>query len=255
MACRRVRLAAAWFALVLGGAQAAPLPLVQPSARQAPANLLRISLRFAEPPESAVLPRLALLHADGSAIAAPFLPQELWSPDGTVLTLLLHPGRVKTGLQAREELGPILAPGDTVTLTLDGQPLRRWQIGADDTEGPAVAAWRLGPVHAGTRQALEVALDAPIDARAAAYIAVADGRGRRVPGRAVLGEGEAHWTFIPAHSWRPGPYRLVVRATLEDAAGNRVGGSFEAPPGGAAAELRDVERAFAVAVRPAAPGR
>jgi hypothetical protein len=52
-----------------------------------------------------VLARLALLRRNGSRIAEPFLKQELWSADGRVLTVLMHPGRVKIGLKAREDLG------------------------------------------------------------------------------------------------------------------------------------------------------
>lgn len=241
--------AAALLAAVLApvpGAAQAPLPSVQPSSGHVPANLLRISLAFDAPVEGGILSRLALVKADGSAIEAPFLPQELWSPDGTILTLLLHPGRVKTGLHAREALGPVLSAGDTVTLTLDGRPLRQWRIDPDDTEGPVVAAWRIAAVAAGSRQALVVTLDAPVDGRDAAYIAIADARGRRLPGSAALGPGESRWIFTPAQPWRPGPYRLVVRGTLEDAAGNRPGGRFETPSTDAVDTAADQVRYFSV---------
>ena len=96
-------------AVTLQVAQAGQSPpqvvLVQPSAAEVPANLLRLSIVFAAPVEGAVLPRIALTHADGSAVQEPFLPQELWSPDGKILTLLLHPGRVKTGLIAGRAMG------------------------------------------------------------------------------------------------------------------------------------------------------
>lgn len=248
-------------ATVMGGAGAksapaqpltlAPLPrapLVQPSAGHVPANLLRISITFAAPVDGSVLSRLALLNGDGSAIAAPFLPQELWSPDGTILTLLLHPGRVKTGLNAREALGPILEAGMDVSLTLDGQPLQHWRVDPVDTQGPLVSAWQLAPVRAGAREAMVVTLDGPIDGRGTGYVAIADERGRRVEGKAALSDGERRWVFTPAHPWRPGRYRLVVRGTLEDAAGNRVNGRFETPldPEASSAAPADVVRRFHV---------
>ena len=64
------------------GQPAPQVMLVQPSAAQVPANLLRLSVVFAAPIEGAVLPRIALSHADGRALQEPFLQQELWSPDG-----------------------------------------------------------------------------------------------------------------------------------------------------------------------------
>ncbi|MGO4380935.1 hypothetical protein [Pseudoduganella sp. RAF53_2] len=216
------------FAVAANAAQAeARILLVHPSAPQIPANLLRISIEFAAPIEGPVLPRLALMHADGAAIQEPFLEQELWSPDGRILTVLLHPGRVKSGLNAHDELGPILAEQDDVVLTLDGAPVRQWHVGAAKTDGPAASAWKLSAVHRASRQVLVVTLDGPIDGRDAGYLAIVDGHGRRVEGRAGLQQGESVWTFTPQKPWRAGKYQLVVRGTLEDAAGNRLNGHFE----------------------------
>jgi len=231
-------IAAAWFAALSATATAQAVPgvvQVQPSAAEVPANLLRISIRFAAPVEGAVLPRLALRHADGSPVRQPFLPQELWSPDGKILTILMHPGRVKTGLLAREAMGPILAAGDDVVLTLDGHPLQRWSVGPVREDGPMPSAWRLSPVAAGSKQTLVVRLDGAIDGRDAGYLAVADHRHRRVVGSALLKDGERVWTFTPQSPWRAGEYTLVARGALEDPAGNRLGGRFETAidqPGG-----------------------
>src|SRR5262245_30788542 len=71
---------------------------VSPSGRAVPENLLRISIRFDAAPEGQVLRRLSLATRDGRPLHEPFLDQELWSPDGRVLTVLLHPGRVQSGL-------------------------------------------------------------------------------------------------------------------------------------------------------------
>src|SRR3954471_1748115 len=113
---------AAALAVALGCSYAEALTpqvvLVQPSGPRVPANLLRISIRFATQVEGPLLPRITLLRTDGSKIQEPFLEQELWSPDGRVLTVLMHPGRVKSGLRAREQMGPILSVGDDVSLAL-----------------------------------------------------------------------------------------------------------------------------------------
>jgi hypothetical protein len=248
----RPSIAAAVLALVLGDAGAAPaaprVVLVQPSAADVPANLLRISIAFAAPPAGPVLPRLSMRHADGRPVEQPFLQQELWSPDGTILTILLHPGRVKTGLNAREEIGPILATDDEVVLALDGRPIRHWHVSPENEHGPQPAAWQLSPVTAGTRQALVVTLDRPIDGRDADYLAVADSQHRRLEGRAQLRQGERVWTFTPGRPWQAGPYQLVARGTLEDPAGNRLDGHFETSintPSGAPADA-----VISFAVRP-----
>jgi len=230
---RPVWLAAAFLLSLTSNCQAGPatppVRQVRPSASLVPANLLRISIEFAAPVAGAVLPRLALERADGSVVDAPFLEQELWSPDGAILTILLHPGRVKTGLFAHEQLGPQLTEGEQVALTLDGRPLVHWTVGPIDSTGPAPAAWTLSTVQAGSRAPLLVKLDGPIDGRDADYLAIADGAGRRVSGKAKLIDGETRWRFIPDTAWEAGDYALVARATLEDPAGNRLGGHFETP--------------------------
>lgn len=200
---------------------------VQPSGSMVPANLLRFSIRFAGPVGDPVLPRLTLSRAPGDRIHGPFLEQELWSADGRVLTVLLHPGRVKRGLIAREERGPILVEGDDVALLLDGRPIQRWRVGPFDDRGPLPSAWTLLPVRVGTRHPLTVVLDAPIDALDVDYLAVADGSGRRVSGRARLSDGETRWRFTPDERWRDARYRLLVRGTLEDPSGNRPNSRFE----------------------------
>src|SRR5262245_1910175 len=209
--------------------------VVQPSGPEVPANLLRISIRLAAQVEGPLLPRLSLLRADGSQVEAPFLEQELWSPSGKILTVLLHPGRVKTGLKAHDEEGPILSAGDDVVLALDGVAIQRWSVGPADEIGPMASKWKVSAVRVESRQPLVVALDGPIDGRDADYLAIADARDRRVAGRAQLTNGESTWTFTPSAPWRPGAYKLVVRGTLEDPAGNRLGSHFEtstySPPG------------------------
>jgi hypothetical protein len=232
-------LSATALAVALSTSHAAQPPprvvLVQPSGAEVPANLLRLSIRFAAQVEGPLLPRLSLLRADGSQIREPFLEQELWSPSGRILTVLLHPGRVKTGLQAHDEIGPILSVGDEVTLALDGVPIKRWRVGPADEIGPMASEWKLSAVRVESKQPLVVALDAPVDGHGAEYLAIADVRGRRVAGRARLTNGESTWTFTPSAPWRSGAYKLVVRGTLEDPAGNRLGSQFEtsidSPPG------------------------
>jgi hypothetical protein len=200
---------------------------VSPSGMEVPANLLRISIRFDGAPEGQVLRRLSLATQDGTPLLEPFLDQELWSPDGRVLTVLLHPGRVKTGLIAHEQLGAILTEGETVQLMLDGQALWRWVVGPRDEQGPCPDGWRLSSVRSGHRDPLVVRLDGPIDGQEAGYVAVVDARHRRVAGRPELLESERVWRFTPAEAWSAGPYQLVARGTLEDSAGNRLNSRFE----------------------------
>ena len=208
-------------------AAAAAILAVRPSGPTVPANLLRISVVFDHPAVGPALPSLELVDAAGRPIPAPFLEQELWSPDGRVLTLLLHPGRVKSGLLAHDLDGPVLTPGEVVTLRRNGDLLKRWTVGPARLQAVNPARWRLGPPPAQSRRPLVVALDAPIDAMDANLVALEGAEGRRVAGVAGLTHGEAAWRFTPARPWSAGAYRLVVHPELEDPAGNRVAQAFE----------------------------
>ncbi|MCU1758780.1 hypothetical protein NTD84_03465 [Pseudomonas sp. 14P_8.1_Bac3] len=227
-ALRAVCALALWIAVAARAVAAQPVPVaVQPSGPEVSANLLRISLVFAQPIGEQILPRLELSQVNGNVINMPFFEQELWSPSGKVLTVLLHPGRVKTGLIAHDTNGPVLHVGDVVVLRLDGQEIKRWKVGADDYDGPRPSGWNIGSVRAGTREPLVVELDAPIDGRDVDYLAVAGSSNRRIPGRARLAIGEKKWIFTPDRSWADSHYTLAVFGNLEDPSGNRLNGHFE----------------------------
>lgn len=201
-------------------------PAVYPSGSSVPENLLRISLRFETAPMRSVLSDLELLD-DHGLIDGTFLNQELWSPDGKTLTVLLHPGRVKAGLHANVRLGRALNGQGDVTLRWRSVVLARWRVDGPDTSPPDPRAWQVETVPGRGRDPLVIVLDAPIDVAATDLIAVADADGRRVDGVAELSSEERQWRFTPARPWRAVAYTVRLHPNLEDAAGNRVGQRFE----------------------------
>lgn len=198
-----------------------------PSGPEVPANLLRVSIEFPEPPPGAVAGRVRLTRAEGSEIAGAFYPEPLWSPDGRVLTLYLDPGRVKTGLKAHDLVGRALAAGERVQLRIGDRTLREWRVTGPTSTPLEPDRWRLETPRAETREALTVFMPAPIDRRDRDLIAVADTSGRRIAGASTLLPGERTWRFRPAMPWRKGAYRLKLHPDLEDPEGNRVARPFE----------------------------
>ena len=246
------------FAVVLlasGLAARGEAPRVYPSGEDIPENLLRVSIAFASPTAPGIFERLALRGTDGVIVAQPFLEQELWSPDGKTLTLLLHPGRVKSGLRAHAEAGRALHSGDRVALLLDGEPLTTWRVGPARKSAPDPRRWSINAPRAGTRDAVVLTLDAPIDALAAGSLAVISPRGEKMRGRAVLALGEQSWSLAPETNWEEGPYRILIHPRLEDPQGNALRSGFEqtaglsSPDAAAPAELR-FEVGPAAAARP-----
>lgn len=108
---------------------------------------------------------------------ARFLPadQELWSPDRQCLTLLLDPGRVKSGLAARETMGRALFPGRSYTLVVSGRALDAagcslvtdthftFTVTEADIETPDPAVWNMTTPRLGSRETLDVDLGSTHD--------------------------------------------------------------------------------------------
>ncbi len=231
--------AAAAAVACLGAGPPARIVAVYPSGPDIPANLLRVTIRFAAPPDEPVLPRLSLHGAALDAGQVPFVDQELWSPDGTMLTVLFDPARLKTGVAANLAFGRVLRAGETVTLAFDHRSIKRWHVVAALQSGPRPDHWMLHAAPAGSRAAVVVGFDRAIDALDAGLMAIVSAAGATVAGEARLDPGEAAWRFIPRVAWQPGAYWLVVSPALEDASGNAVAQPFEAsaavpPPASAA---------------------
>ncbi len=211
------------------GPAAIATTVVSPSGKHVPANLLRIELQLDAPRSERIDLRHVRLRRQGAEIEDAFLGLSLPSRDGRTLTVLLHPGRIKTGVGPNLALGPALREGDQVTLEIDDPPLRKtWTVTAAQRRRIIVADWRVAPPPAaGSREQLRVTHGGVFDQSAADLIAVADAAGRRVEGRVQLSADGAQWLFLPSLPWRPGQFTLRIHPTLEDAAGNRQCAPFE----------------------------
>lgn len=208
---------------------------IYPSGDKLPANLLKFYIHFSKPMREGaeIFDRFTILDDQGQAVEDPWRRTELWTSDARRLTLNIHPGRIKQGVNLREELGPVLEPGRKYTLVVeatlldaDGQPLREkytktFTTLAEDRDRPIPRLWKLTPPKAGTRDALVVEFGESLDrALAERYLKVWDAAEQRIAGKATLGAGEQSWSFTPAEPWKAARYTLTAEAELEDAAGN-----------------------------------
>ncbi len=236
------------FSLPREDARASSVVRVDPAVDRLPENLLKFYITFRAPMSRGMAyEHLQLLDATGRPVDDPFLElgEELWDPSQTRFTLLLDPGRIKRGLKPREDDGPILEVGKSYTLVIDqgwldarGRPLptrheKRFQVGPPDDDPPVVDSWtisepRIARTGRPKRAELRVRSPEPLDrALFGRCLTVLDAAGGAVPGHSVVSEDATRWTFQPNEGWRPGRYRIVVDARLEDLAGNSIGRPFE----------------------------
>jgi hypothetical protein len=238
---------------------------VYPSAARLPENTLRWYVHFSgQMTHGDIYRHVTLVRDDGQEVKHPFLEidEELWSTDGTRVTLLFHPGRVKRGLVPREQDGPILEEGRRYTLTIsrdwgdaEGRPLTKefrktFSVYAPDDDPVDPDQWTLIPPRAGSDSPLILRLAEPLDhALLHSMLAVADAAGKPVEGTVTVGGGDRVVTFAPKQRWAKGRYKLVVDTRLEDLCGNRVGEPFEIDvfkPVQQKIEAKTVERPFEV---------
>jgi hypothetical protein len=218
---------------------------VYPSANTLPANALKLYVYF-----SASMSRgdswkhLRLLRDDKTAVEYPFLEldQELWDRDNRRFTILFDPGRIKRGLASLAEAGPALEAGHTYTLViardwLDGHgiPLveeyrKTFRVTPADRKPPDPATWRLTAPRANTAEPLVIRFPKPLDYALLQHeieIAPRGGADDRLlssalPGAIAVAANETEWRFTPEHPWTRGDYKIVIRTTLEDLAGNHI---------------------------------
>jgi hypothetical protein len=221
-------------ALALLGAPAAPAAtLVTPSGDAVPENLLRIVLHLDAPLSAPLdLRRVTLSDDNGAVIEHAFLDLPLASADGKSVTLLLDPGRIKTGVGPNVALGPALQAGQGVRLRVDDPQLgravdKRWRVDAPLRSRIEPQYWIVHAAKRGSRQALRIGFPSALDGDAAPLLALQGPDGRRLAGSARLAAGEREWRFRPASPWRPGTYLLRIHPRLEDPQGNRLCSAFE----------------------------
>lgn len=218
----------------------APAVSIAPSPTVLPANALKVYLKFTQPMEQGVfLERISLHRQDGRVVSGAFRETELWSPDGRRLTLWLHPGRQKTGVNLNLDEGPVLREGEKHTLKIAaawrstaGIPLGNEAsfvitAGAADHVRPDPARWRLTVPKAGAHQALRVDFDEALDpAMLVAALNVHRGQ-TRLSGAVEVAADARTWLFTPSGTWLSGAYTLEIDPLLEDLAGNNLLHSFE----------------------------
>ena len=238
---------------------------VYPSAAEIPENVLRFYVTFSQAmAEGDFLRHIRLERVDtGEDLTGVFFDNihELWSPDRTRITLLVDPGRVKTGLIAHDRLGRAFEAGgqyrlhvlptwtSTRGVALQEGYVHAFAASAEDRERVDPATWSLQLPQAGTRDPLEVDFHEAVDHVCVhRLIQVVRPDGSPLAGRWHLGAEERSATWTPEGPWAGDVQRhqLVVHGRFEDVAANNLNAALDhvvgqRPPG---PEGRSVRRVF-----------
>jgi hypothetical protein len=220
---------------------------VYPTADVLPANLLKFYIHFSQPVREGreIFDLVSLINEQGEPVAAPWLLTELWNEDATRLTLRIHPGRVKQGVNLRESEGLVLNPGKRYTLRVSGRVQRAnaatggvrelavdytksFRVSAEDHTLPQLSTWLVTAPSAQSREPLVIHFPEPLDPHLAKRcIEILDPVGKMVAGEIAIGRDERSWTLTPNVVWQSGEHQIVVDEVLEDLAGNTPTRPFE----------------------------
>ena len=241
---------------------AAQVVAIYPTAAELPANLLKFYLHFSQPMRQTrtIFDHIDLLGPQGRSVEDPWRRTELWSDDGTRLTLLIHPGRIKQGIQLGTLLGPVLEPEQNYTLIVHatmldatGRPLaqaftKKFHTIQAKRTPPSVQNWQVVAPRVATEEPVKITFPQPMDrALLDRMLTVKTDRGETVVGRIEIRFEETVWIFHPHLPWRNSPYIVVVDPRLEDLAGNNPGRLFDA----AFAETEPVTTTLEISFQPA----
>lgn len=230
---------------------------VYPSAEVLPANVLRWYIHFSQPMgRHGAYHGIRILDDQDRPIEAPFVivPEELWNHEGTRLTVLLDPGRIKRGVGPNRSIGAPLQAGRTYTLVVAervdvrGTPLQEewrktFRVVQAMRERIQPKTWRIQRPEADSKDALSIALPRSLDAALLKrYVLVSDADGRVLEGTIALADQEQTWIFTPREIWRQGTYHVEIHPFLEDFCGNRMYRLFDEPDHGSGSETASVQR-------------
>lgn len=181
--------------------------------------------------------RLVEINSSGKEIGAvqePFREVELWDETFTRLTLWLHPGRQKPGVNLNVEIGPVLEEGKRYRLEVSrnwrvegGRPLdwlmvHEFLAGPSDVTQPDPKGWKVEAKEGLVRVKTDEALDPESLRKRVAVVR----EGETVAEVVVFEAVREGFTIRPNEAMAAGRWRLVIDPKLEDLAGNSIARPF-----------------------------
>ena len=221
---------------------------IDPAQGLVPANAQRLHVEFDQPMRvgvgsTQVFRRIELRDARGEEIPGAFLEREVWSADGTRLTLHLDAERQRRGwAPGPRHVRPVLSAGEWHELRIGpgllsacGIPMARahqhaFRTGAPRLERVQPESWKLVAPRPRTREPVVIALPQALDRpHLLRRLAVQDVGGNALHGAAHLSPGGTCWAFEPKEPWTAGPHAVEVRGRLDDGCGNNIWCAAHAP--------------------------
>lgn len=217
---------------------------IYPGTPEVPANILKWYIEFSRAVNPVkIYDHISFLDQDGNPIDRSILniSAGLLSPDGTLLTVWIEPGRQKQLLGPNQRLGSVFEPHQQYTLEIDStlKDNHGFRIVSDirylfttieaDRTKPSVDDWSVDTVHLGSKEVLSIDTKELID-----YGSLLDAfrirkGGQQIDGVVSYDSNKKRILFSPEEAWQSGLYSIEVDYQLEDLAGNNLHHLFDRP--------------------------
>lgn len=215
----------------------ASVAAIYPLADSIPKNILFFHVRFTQAmqEDQRAWKKIHIYNDSGQLVPNTWRQRSFWLDSGRLLVLMIHPGRVKSGIRY---IGPVFDIGRKYTLIADsslkdryGQSLKTsaqhtYSVGPDLKERLKIVS-ATTKVSSGSMEPVIIRLNNAADhAAAVAGISIADQSGKEVAFTLAQGK-DNNINLYPAQSWTKGRYRIQIAGSFYDCTGNRMHRLFE----------------------------
>ena len=211
-----------------------------PSKAEIPANILTFYIQFSAPmkPDPKAYEMVDIVDINGHITPHAWRQKSYWINHNKTLVLMIHPGRVKRGIQATEHLAPVFTAGKQVQLVVnrglesaEGSLLNisdtiHYLITQMDTNSPQLIRHSLKLPTVNSRSPLEFTFTEPMD-----YGLIYKWFSLHLNGKKIVGNltsaDDKTWLFTPAEEWQTGTYTIKAGNKMGDYCHNQMDRLFE----------------------------
>lgn len=204
-----------------------------------PYNTLFFHVRFSTPmqDDKGAYHYVKVYDEDGAERERAWRQKSFWLDSNRLLVLMIHPGRVKTGIDYE---GPLFDSGRRYTIKVDtgirdanGQALnaaytQQYYVSGGDRICPKAEIDRKLLPPGQTREPIRLSFSEYMDhASVIEGTHIYDHAGKHIPCIVNALADDSYYQVIPLQKWQKGKYTLVLKSAVYDIAANRINRPFE----------------------------
>jgi predicted RNA-binding protein with TRAM domain len=217
---------------------------IYPETSAIPENVLKFYIQFSQPMrEGDFLKHIRLVNSKGDNLKGVFFDNlyELWSPSHKQLTLIVDPGRVKTGLREHTKKGRAFKVGETYKLIIDttwksikGKKLKeafikKFTVITEDTVAPNAEKISVSSIKINSKKSIIIQFNEALDVfQLKDYVRILQ-NDLIVNGTFKILDFGKQLQFTPETNWIQINYQIQIDKRLEDIAANNFSGKFDSP--------------------------